>query len=218
MQEAPRKSMLRSKARWTARASRAVFILKKLRFARLDFPTGLSAIQGDIVFDATRLYFENVSAEAGGGTLQLSGSVNYAESPLRYDITLHSDRLRIRYPVGMSWLVGGSLRLTGSTTAGVLSGKVTIERVTLTQGLEVAGMLVSAKEGITGPSTTSPFLRNLQFDVEAVRRRTRVWNGPARGSRRKLVCVCVGRGSTPSFWDTSTFSRGICTSRGTATA
>ena len=133
-----------------------------------DFPTGLSAIQGDIVFDATRLYFENVSAEAGGGKLQLSGGVNYAESPLRYDVTLHSDRLRIRYPVGMSWLVGGSLRLTGTPTAGVLSGRVTIDRVTLTQGLEVAGMLVSAKEGITGPSTSSPFLRNLQFDVEAV--------------------------------------------------
>jgi translocation and assembly module TamB len=133
-----------------------------------DFPTGLSAIQGDVVFDATRLYFENVSAEAGGGKLQLSGGVNYAESPLRYDVTLHSDRLRIRYPVGMSWLVGGSLRLTGTPTAGVLSGKVTIDRVTLTQGLEVAGMLVSAKEGITGPSTSSPFLRNLQFDVEAV--------------------------------------------------
>jgi translocation and assembly module TamB len=142
--------------------------IEKASVREVDFPTGLSAIQGDIVFDSTRLYFENVSAEAGGGTLQLSGSVNYAESPLRYDVTLHSDRLRIRYPVGMSWLVGGSLRLTGSTIAGVLSGKVTIERVTLTQGLEVAGMLVSAKEGITGPSTTSPFLRNLQFDVEAV--------------------------------------------------
>jgi translocation and assembly module TamB len=133
-----------------------------------DFPTGLSAVNGDLVFDATRLYFENVSAEAGGGTLHLTGSVNYAESPLRYDVSLRSDRVRIRYPVGMSWLVGGSLRLSGTPTGGVLSGRVMIERVTLTQGVEVAGMLVSAKEGITGPSTSSPFLRNLQFDVEAV--------------------------------------------------
>ena len=133
-----------------------------------DFPTGLSAIKGDLVFDATRLFFENVSAEAGGGTLHLSGSVNYAESPLRYDVSLRSDRVRIRYPVGMSWLVGGSLRLSGTPSGGVLSGRVMIERVTLTQGLEVAGMLVSAKEGITGPSTASSFLRNLQFDVEAV--------------------------------------------------
>ena len=94
--------------------------------------------------------------------------MSYAESPLRYDINVRSDRVRIRYPEGMSWLAGGTLRLTGSPSAAVLSGRVMIERVTLTQGLQVAGMLVSAKEGITGPSTTSPYLRNLQFDVEAL--------------------------------------------------
>ena len=133
-----------------------------------DFPTGLNAMQGDLVFDATRLYFENVSAESGGGTLHLSGTVNYAETPLRYDVNVRSDRVRIRYPEGMSWLAGGTLRLTGTPTAAVLSGRVMIERVTLAQGLQVAGMLVSAKEGITGPSTASPYLRNLQFDVEAL--------------------------------------------------
>ncbi len=133
-----------------------------------DFPTGLSAIQGDLVFDATRLSFENLSAEAGGGTLHLSGSVNYAQSPLRYDINVRSDRVRIRYPEGMSWLAGGTLRLMGTPTAAMLSGRVMIERVTLSQGLQVAGMLVSAKEGIAGPSTTSSYLRNLQFDVEAL--------------------------------------------------
>ena len=121
-----------------------------------------------MVFDATRLYFENMSAESGGGVLHLSGGVNYAESPLRYDVSVYSERVRIRYPEGMSWLVGGSLRLTGTPTAGLLSGRVTIERVTLTQGLEVAGMLVSAKEGISSPATSSPYLRNLQFDVEAL--------------------------------------------------
>jgi translocation and assembly module TamB len=138
-------------------------------FARAkDFPTGLSGIMGDMVFDATRLYLENMSAESGGGTLHLSGSVNYAESPLRYDISARTDRVRIRYPEGMSWLVGGSLRLTGTPEAGLLSGRVTIDRVTLTQGIEVASMLVSAKEGITSPTTSSPYLRNLQFDVEAL--------------------------------------------------
>ena len=133
-----------------------------------DFPTGLSAINGDVVFDATRMYFESMSAESGGGTLHLSGNVNYSESPLRYDVSVATDRVRIRYPEGMSWLVGGSLRLVGTPAAGTLSGKVTIDRVTLTQGLEVAGMLVSAKEGISSPATSSSYLRNLQFDVEAL--------------------------------------------------
>jgi translocation and assembly module TamB len=45
---------------------------------------------------------------------------------------------------------------------------VVIERVTLTQGLEVASVLVSSKGSISGPSTSSPFLRNLQFDITAL--------------------------------------------------
>ncbi|HEY8714864.1 MAG TPA: translocation/assembly module TamB domain-containing protein, partial [Candidatus Acidoferrum sp.] len=132
-----------------------------------DFPTGLSAVKGDLIFDTTRLFFNQVTAQVGGGTLQLSGSVNYGEGPLRYDLSTNSDRVRIRYPEGMSWLVGGSLRLTGTTNSGVVSGKVVVQRVTLIQGLESASVLVSSKEGISGPSTNSSFLRNLQFDVEA---------------------------------------------------
>jgi translocation and assembly module TamB len=133
-----------------------------------DFPTGLSAVTGDLIFDATRLHFENLTALAGGGTLHLTGSVNYTERPVRYDITARSDSTRIRYPEGMSWLTAGSLRLTGTTDGGLLSGRVTVERVTLAGGLEVAGSLFSTKEGINGPSTSSPFLRNLQFDIQAV--------------------------------------------------
>jgi translocation and assembly module TamB len=133
-----------------------------------DFPTGLSSINGDFIFDDTRLTFNELTAQAGGGTLHLSGTVTYTERPLRYDITARSDSTRIRYPEGMSWLTGGTLRLTGTTESGLLSGRVTVQRVTLTQGLEVAGVLVSGKEGINAPSTNSVFLRNLQFDVEAV--------------------------------------------------
>ena len=126
-----------------------------------DFPTGLSAVTGDLIFDATRLHFENLTALAGGGTLHLTGAINYTERPVRYDITARSDSTRIRYPEGMSWLTAGSLRLTGTTEGGLLSGRVTVERVTLAGGLEVAGSLFSTKEGINGPSTSSPFLRKL---------------------------------------------------------
>jgi translocation and assembly module TamB len=130
-----------------------------------DFPTGLSNLKGDLVFDANRLFFENLTGEAGGGQISLTGSVNYSDKPLRYDISAKTDRLRIRYPEGMSWLVGGSLRLAGTMDGGYLTGKVLIQRVTLNGGLESAGILVSS----ASPSGTSgsSFLRNLQFDIEA---------------------------------------------------
>ncbi len=130
-----------------------------------DFPTGLSNLKGDLVFDANRLFFENLTGEAGGGILSLTGSVNYSDKPLRYDITAKTDRLRIRYPEGMSWLLGGSLRLAGTMDGGYLTGKVLIQRVTLNQGLESASILTSSTSP-GGPSGSS-FLRNLQFDVEA---------------------------------------------------
>jgi translocation and assembly module TamB len=130
-----------------------------------DFPTGLSNVQGDLVFDANRLFFENVTGEAGGGLLSLSGSVNYSERPLRYDVSARTDKLRIRYPEGLSWLLGGNLRLSGTLDGGLLSGKVVVQRVNLNEGLESAGSLISSKD--SSSTSTSNFLRNLQFDVEA---------------------------------------------------
>src|SRR2546429_2702319 len=50
-----------------------------------------------------------------------------------------------RHPPGKHG--GGGSAGQAQRSAGELSGRVTIERVTLTQGLQVAGMLVSAKEG-----------------------------------------------------------------------
>jgi len=128
-----------------------------------DFPTGLSNVKGDLVFDANRLFFDNVTGEAGGGQITLAGTANYSEKPFRYDVTAKTDRIRIRYPEGMSWLVGGSLRLSGTPDGGLLSGKVQVQRVTLSQGIEAVGGLTSSS---ANGSTTSNFLRNLQLDVE----------------------------------------------------
>lgn len=127
---------------------------------------GLSAIKGDITFDATRAFFDNITAEEGGGAVQLSGSVNYQDRPIRYDVTAKAAHVRIRYPEGMSWLAGGTLRLSGTPQAGLVSGRVTVERATLAQGVEVAAALLVPKEGAALPAANSPFLRNLQFDVE----------------------------------------------------
>jgi len=129
----------------------------------VDFPTGLSNVKGDLVFDANRLFFENVTGEAGGGLITLAGSANYSEKPLRYDVTAKTDRIRIRYPEGMSWLVGGSLRLSGTLDGGLLSGKVVVQHVNLNEGIEAVGSLTSSSNT---PSTSSNFLRNLQLDVE----------------------------------------------------
>jgi translocation and assembly module TamB len=131
-----------------------------------DFPIGLSHVNGDIVFDTSRLLLNNVTAEAGGGKLSLTGSASYGDGPLRYSITAVTPTIRIRYPVGMSWLTGGTLQLTGTTDAAVLSGNIQVQRLLFAEGVDVASFFATSSETSGGSSPSSPFMRNLTFDIE----------------------------------------------------
>jgi translocation and assembly module TamB len=131
-----------------------------------DFPVGLSHVTGDLAFDRSRLLFDHVTAEAGGGQLILSGNVTYGEEELRYEITAATSGVRIRYPAGMSWLASGSIQLSGTSTSGLLTGRVEVKRLLLAQGVDVASFFAAASQTASAPTTTSPFLRNLAFDVE----------------------------------------------------
>ena len=130
-----------------------------------DFPVGLSHLNGNIVFDQTRLLFDKITAESGGGQLTLSGNVTYADGPLRYQVTATTPLVRIRYPVGMSWLAGGTIELSGTDSAALLSGRVQVQRVLFAEGVDIASLFAASSETAPTPSS-SPFLRNLSFDVE----------------------------------------------------
>jgi translocation and assembly module TamB len=131
-----------------------------------DFPIGLSKLNGDLLFDKTRLVFDRMSAESGGGHLLLSGSMTYGEGPLRYDVSAATSVVRVRYPAGMSWLVGGTIQLAGTRTAALVSGHVQVQRLLFASGVDLTSFFASSSETETAPSTVSPFLQNLVFDVE----------------------------------------------------
>ena len=132
-----------------------------------DFPAGLSNVAGDFNFDVNRMVFDNVVAQSGGGRLAIGGTVAYGGGPLNYVLNVRSDQVRIRYPLGMSWLVGGTLRLTGNAQTATLSGRIVVDRLLMEEGFDLGTFMVSAKEPAGGPSTDSPFLQNLQFDILA---------------------------------------------------
>ncbi len=131
-----------------------------------DFPVGLSKLNGDLLFDKTRLVFDRMNAESGGGHLLLSGSMTYGEGPLRYDISAATSVVRVRYPAGMSWLVGGTIQLAGTRTAALVSGHVQVQRLLFASGVDLTSFFASSTETETAPSAASPFLQNLVFDVE----------------------------------------------------
>ncbi len=134
-----------------------------------DFPAGLSNITGAFVFDASRMRFENLRTEIGGGEMLLTGSVSYGEgfSTLRYDMSGRATNVRIRYPVGMSWLASGNLRFVGGTQSALLSGNVTVQRLLMSEGFDLGSLVVTSKSPVAAPVTSVSFLRNLQFDIQA---------------------------------------------------
>ncbi len=134
--------------------------------AYADFPVGLSNVNGEFVFDRSRLLFDKVTADSGGGHLTLNGSVTYGEGPMRYDVTAATSTVRIRYPVGMSWLAGGTLQLSGTSDAALVSGHVQVERLLFAEGVDVASFFASASDTSPSPGSSSPFLQNLSFDVQ----------------------------------------------------
>ena len=130
-----------------------------------DFPTGLSNVNGSFVFDKSRLLFDHVTGESGGGQLTLDGNVTYGEGPVRYQVRATTAQVRIRYPAGMSWLAGGTIELSGTSRAALIGGHVQVQRLLFAQGLDVASFLSAASDTTAGLPSNSLFLQNLVFDV-----------------------------------------------------
>jgi translocation and assembly module TamB len=148
-----------SKPRITGRAT-----VKDASAMYADAPIGLSNVKGEIVFDSSRLIFENITADSGGGQLTLGGSLTYGEEgPVRYEITASTPQVRVRYPAGMSWLVGGNLQLSGTTEAAILSGNVELKRLLFAPGVDITSFFSPSPE--TSAGSSSPYMRNLTFDV-----------------------------------------------------
>ena len=87
----------------------------------------------------------------------LSGSLNYGEGPLSYEVNATTPTVRIRYPAGMSWLAGGTLQLSGTSSAAVLSGRVQVQRLLFAQGVDVASFFASSSQPSADITTTSSF-------------------------------------------------------------
>jgi translocation and assembly module TamB len=136
-----------------------------------DLPASLSQVTGDFVFNRSQLVFSNVQASAGGGSLVLDGVVNYGTEVERvsYEISARARQVRVRYPAGMSWMTDADVHFTGNTQGAELTGRVVINRLLLSSGVDLASFLLVSRPAVAaGPGTVSPFLRNFQLDLSVV--------------------------------------------------
>jgi translocation and assembly module TamB len=131
--------------------------------ANIDLPSGLSNINGTLVFNQDRLRVQKLTAQTGGGLLNLGGFITYNRT-LNFDLTAEGKDIRLRYPPGMSTTANVNLHLVGGLNRSTLSGDILVTRFQLARNFDFASYLAHARAPSTLPNPQSP-LNNLRLDV-----------------------------------------------------
>ena len=129
----------------------------------IDLPSGLSDVNGTLVFNQNQLRVQSLTAHTGGGILTLGGYITYGRK-INFNLTANGKDVRLRYPPGMSTTADISLNLVGSLTNSILSGDITVNRFALSPNLDLASYVARAKQPAMLPNPNSP-LNNLRLDV-----------------------------------------------------
>lgn len=128
------------------------------------FSTGLSKMEGSLLFDIHRVRIEKLTAEAGGGKVHLSGFMEYANSPPVLRLRAEAEGVRVRHPEGTSSLLNASLNLDGTAEHSLLAGEAVVTRASFNPRFDLARSLGLVRA--RGPTlVTTSLLDTMQLDV-----------------------------------------------------
>lgn len=135
-----------------------------------DLPYVVENAEGSIAFDRNRATIEKLTAEANGGTIAFTGSLDFGAAlesgtALVYRLQAEVRRLRMRLPQDLSTTLDASLRLSGASDASTLSGSVTLDRASLTLRSDLFQLLAQSSQPVPVPTVPNQYLQGMRFDV-----------------------------------------------------
>jgi translocation and assembly module TamB len=128
--------------------------------SNIDLPAALADVNGTLVFNQSRLEIEKLTGKIGGGTVEFSGYIGYANA-INFNITSQGHDIRFRY-AGVSLTADQTLKLQGTLKNATASGDITITRFAQIPSADLAAALANTSPPI--PNATSP-LNNLHLDI-----------------------------------------------------
>jgi translocation and assembly module TamB len=111
-------------------------LLKDVALNQVGAPLGVEKLNGNLNIDNERIQLSNLSGQVGGGKLSAAGSIDY--QPLRFNIALQSQSVRLRYPNGLRTLLDSNLTLSGTKDSSILTGRVLIDSLSFTPDFDLA--------------------------------------------------------------------------------
>ena len=130
----------------------------------VDFPSGLSDLNGVLLFDHDRMQIETLNGTTGGGTISLNGAATRQGGLFLLDLGANAQGVRLRYPPGVSSTANADLRLTGSTNSAVLSGNVVVTKLAVTPGFDFGAYIERSRQTAVFTQSNNPAGR-VRLDV-----------------------------------------------------
>ncbi len=131
-----------------------------------DFPIGITKANGRLLLSRDRATIQDLSGEAGGGKIQLTGFAGYTGGEPVFRIHVRADQVRVRYPEGVSTVANANLNLTGTAARSMLEGTVTVVRTGFNLESDFSSLIAKSAEPIQTPAAQTGFLGGLNFDIQ----------------------------------------------------
>lgn len=133
-------------------------------FSYTGMPSGLSELNGSLVFTRDHMHVEQLSARTGGGLVDLKGDATYLKDQFNFNLTASGKDVRLRYPPGVSSTADEELHWVGSRSASTLSGDISINKIAVTPGFDFSAYLERSRQFSTVTAVNSP-LNNIKLDI-----------------------------------------------------
>ncbi len=127
---------------------------------------GLSNVNGTVRFNQDRATIQQLTAESGGGEIQLTGFVTFGgPGPMVYNLRANAENVRFRYGGSISVTGNSTLQLTGTSENGLLAGNVAVSRAVFNPNTDIGNLLASAAAPKPVPVNQKDLLTGLQLAI-----------------------------------------------------
>jgi translocation and assembly module TamB len=141
-------------------------VMRNGEFHYAEFSNGLSAANGEIAFNGNRATIQSLSAESGGGRVDVTGFAALSNGLFAFRVQARSRGVRVRYPEGVSSISDADLTLAGTSQRSQVSGSVTVRRVAINPKSDAASILAASSEPLKTASAKNTFASNMNLDVQ----------------------------------------------------
>ena len=141
--------------------------LKNASISFVDFPNGFENANGTIFLYRDRATIETLTAQSGGGKIDVSGFVSLIGG-IAFHLQAKTTAVRVRYPEGISSTSDAAVTFTGTLERSLLAGSATVTRVGLSLQSDLGSMLARSAQPVQAPLEPSRFRQGLRFDLHIV--------------------------------------------------